>query len=77
MDLMEEMITFVGEASELLGTTNEVSTVRKILQEGTSAERQLEVFKSSNNDPRAVVRWLVEETMRGVGTPPASANQAG
>jgi hypothetical protein len=51
--------------------------VRKILQEGTSAERQLEVFKSSNNDPRAVVRWLVEETMRGVGTPPASASQAG
>lgn len=76
-DLMEEMITFVGEASELLGTTNEVATVRRILKEGTSAERQLEIFKSSNNDPRAVVRWLVEETMRGVGTPPASASQAG
>ncbi|MDY7226407.1 carboxylate-amine ligase [Hyalangium rubrum] len=76
-ELLEEMIAFVSEASDLLGTSEQVASVRKILEQGTSAERQLEVFKNNNNDPRAVVRWLVEETMRGVGTPPASASQAG
>jgi carboxylate-amine ligase len=76
-ELLEEMISFVSEASDMLGTTDEVARVRRILTEGTSAEQQLEVYKNNNNDPKAVVRWLVEETMRGVGTPPASASKAG
>jgi carboxylate-amine ligase len=76
-ELMEEMIAFVSEASDILGTSNEVAQVRRILKEGTSAEKQLEVFKNSNNDPRAVVRWLVEETMRGVAAPAPSASKAG
>jgi gamma-glutamyl:cysteine ligase YbdK (ATP-grasp superfamily) len=71
------MIAFVSEASDMLGTTDQVAQVRRILKEGTSSEKQLEVFKNSNNDPRAVVRWLVEETMRGVGAPAAPVSQAG
>jgi carboxylate-amine ligase len=76
-ELLEEMIEFVSEASDMLGTSHEVANVRKILQEGTSAEKQLEVYKASNNDTRAVTRWLIEETMRGVGSAPASASQTG
>jgi carboxylate-amine ligase len=76
-ELLEEMIAFVSEASDALGTTEQVESVRRILKEGTSAERQLEVFKANNNDPRAVVRWLVEETMRGVGTPASPVSHAG
>jgi carboxylate-amine ligase len=76
-ELLEEMITFVSEASDMLGTTDQVAQVRRILKEGTSSEKQLEVFKNSNNDPRAVVRWLVEETMRGVGSPAAPVSKAG
>jgi glutamate---cysteine ligase / carboxylate-amine ligase len=75
-ELLEEMISFVSEASDLLGTTNQVAGVRRILQEGTSAEKQLEIFKNTH-DTRAVVRWLVEETMRGVTAPPASSSQTG
>jgi glutamate---cysteine ligase / carboxylate-amine ligase len=76
-DLLEEMISFVAEASDILGTTDQVVGVRRILEDGTSAERQLEVFKNNNNDPRAVVRWLIEETMRGVGAPAAPISKAG
>ncbi|MBN1209066.1 MAG: carboxylate-amine ligase [Myxococcaceae bacterium] len=72
-ELLDEMISFVSEASDMLGTTHEVERVRRILQEGTSAERQLEIYKNSNNDTRAVVKWLIEETMRGVSSPPATA----
>lgn len=73
-ELAEEMISFVSEASDALGTSDEVAAIRNIFKEGTSAEKQLEVFKSNNNDPRAVVRWLVEETMRGVKDAPAAAS---
>jgi carboxylate-amine ligase len=73
-ELAEEMISFVAEASDALGTSDEVAAIRNIFKEGTSAEKQLEVFKNNNNDPRAVVRWLVEETMRGVKDAPAAAS---
>jgi glutamate---cysteine ligase / carboxylate-amine ligase len=76
-ELLEEMIEFVSEASDILGTSHEVANVRKILKEGTSAEKQLEVYKNSGNDTRAVTRWLIEETMRGVGSAPSSTSQAG
>lgn len=76
-DLLEEMIVFVSEASDMLGTTDEVAKVRNILKEGTSSEKQLEVYKNNNEDTRAVVRWLAEETMRGVGAPPAPTSHAG
>ena len=61
----------------MLGTSEQVAGVRRILKEGTSSERQLEVFKNNNNDPRAVVRWLIEETMRGVGSQSATVSKAG
>ena len=76
-ELAEEMISFVSEASDALGTSDEVAAIRNIFKEGTSAEKQLEVFKNNNNDPRAVVRWLVEETMRGVKDAPAASVKAG
>jgi len=76
-ELAEEMISFVSEASDMLGTSNEVAAIRNIFTEGTSAEKQLEVFRNNNNDPRAVVRWLVEETMRGVKDAPAASIKAG
>lgn len=76
-ELLEEMIEFVSEASDMLGTSHEVANVRKILHEGTSAEKQLEVYKNSSNDTRAVTRWLIEETMRGVGSASSSTSQTG
>lgn len=76
-ELLEEMIEFVAEASDMLGTSHEVANVRKILHEGTSAEKQLEVYKNSSNDTRAVTRWLIEETMRGVGSASSSTSQTG
>ena len=41
------------------------SYVRTILREGTSADRQLQVFRETG-DLRAVVRFVVDETRRGV-----------
>jgi glutamate---cysteine ligase / carboxylate-amine ligase len=68
-ELLEEIIGFTAEASSLLGSTDDVARVRDILREGTSAERQLDIFSRSGSDPRAVVAWLSEETLRDVRPP--------
>jgi glutamate---cysteine ligase / carboxylate-amine ligase len=74
-ELLEEMIGFVREASDLLGSTDEVARVRQILVDGTSAEQQLRVYEQAGKDVRPVVQWLIEETLRGVS--PSTQLQAG
>jgi carboxylate-amine ligase len=48
-----------------LGSRREVEYVRTIVNEGTSADRQLRVFRAKN-DLREVVRAVVDETRDGV-----------
>lgn len=64
-ELIVELVDFVSEAADVLGTTDEVRKVIGIQREGTSAHRQLEVFDKTK-DPRAVVDWLIDETLKGV-----------
>lgn len=75
-ELLRELLAFVGEAAALLGTEAEVARAWKILEDGTSAQGQLRAYQESGNDPRAVVRWLIADTLRGVVSeprPPAAA----
>jgi carboxylate-amine ligase len=65
IDLAHELVEFVDEAAERLGTRDLVAKIIDIAKEGTSAHRQIEVYERTR-DPRAVVDWLMEETMRGL-----------
>ncbi|MDP3277116.1 MAG: carboxylate-amine ligase [Deltaproteobacteria bacterium] len=73
-DLILELLDFVDEAAGMLGTRKDLEGIKRILEEGTSADRQLEVYRKSGGDTKAVVDWLIEETMRGLpksdSTPP-------
>jgi glutamate---cysteine ligase / carboxylate-amine ligase len=64
-ELAIELLAFVDDVVDELGSRREVEYVRKILSDGTSAERQLQVYKASG-DLRAVARSLVEETRESV-----------
>jgi carboxylate-amine ligase len=66
VELVDELIDFVDEATGLLGTRNHMEVIRRMAKEGTSAHRQLEIYER-DHDLKAVVDWLIEETMRGVG----------
>jgi carboxylate-amine ligase len=68
-DLIAELVDFVDDAAKMLGTQNEVRAVERILREGTSAQKQVEVFKKSGENPKAVVDWLMRETMNGLDDP--------
>ena len=71
-ELAHELLEFVDDVVDELGSRSAVEYVHTILKEGTSAERQLRVFQETG-DLRAVVKHLVEETR---GTPAGYSSSA-
>ncbi|HTR23247.1 MAG TPA: carboxylate-amine ligase [Terriglobales bacterium] len=65
-ELLEEYLAFVDDVVDELGSREEVEYIRKIMKEGTGADRQLKVFKETN-DMKAVMDYIIEETQAGIG----------
>ena len=64
-DLMRELIEwFIGDVVDELGSRREVEYAYRILQEGSSAERQLATYQRTG-DLKAVVDQLIQETSEG------------
>jgi carboxylate-amine ligase len=63
-DLALELLEFVDDVVDELGTRSYVEYVHQILDEGTSADRQLAVFERSGGDLKAVVDHVADETVR-------------
>jgi carboxylate-amine ligase len=64
-DLALELLEFIDDVVDELGSRREVEYVHRVLAEGTSADRQLAVFRETK-DLRAVVQHVVAETRAGV-----------
>ena len=65
-DLIRELIEwFIDDVVDELGSRKEVEYVYHILQEGSSADRQLATYQRTG-DLKAVVDQLIEETSEGV-----------
>jgi glutamate---cysteine ligase / carboxylate-amine ligase len=64
-DLAIELIEFIDDVVDELGSRREVEYVRTILADGTSADRQLRVYRETG-DLRTVVQALVAETRDSV-----------
>jgi carboxylate-amine ligase len=62
--LMGELIEFVDDIAEQLGTQEEIAHIHQILKRGTSAERQLQTFQETQS-LEAVVDMLIEDTLAG------------
>jgi carboxylate-amine ligase len=60
-ELALELLEFIDDVVDELDSRPAVEYVRTIVAEGTSADRQLQVYRETG-DLRAVVRWVVEET---------------
>ena len=72
-DLMEELIDLTREDAERFGCVAEVERARDIIKRGTSAHRQVAIYRAALEDGATgwealakVVDWLAEETMVGV-----------
>jgi glutamate---cysteine ligase / carboxylate-amine ligase len=64
-DLILELLEFVDDVLDDLGSRREVEHVHTILQRGTSADEQLQIYRETN-DLKAVVDRLIERTMENV-----------
>jgi len=73
--LIPELLEFVDDVVDDLGSRPAVEYVNTMLREGTSAERQLRVFEETG-DLKQVVRHIVAETRGGVGEPRESSAHA-
>jgi carboxylate-amine ligase len=70
-ELTYELLEFIDEVVDDLGSRKALEAVDVILREGTGADRQLRVYEQTG-DLNAVVDYLAEETMRGVRAPATS-----
>lgn len=64
-DLAYELLEFVDDVVDDLGSREALQTVRTIVEGGTGADRQLEVFRKTD-DLTDVVDYLADETLQGV-----------
>src|SRR5467141_5058134 len=64
-DLIRELLDFVDDVLDDLGSRKEVEHIHTILDRGTSADEQLRVYKETN-DLKAVVDRLMELTLENV-----------
>lgn len=69
-ELLEQFVRgFLDDVLDELGTRREVEYAFKILEQGSSADRQLEVY-GATGDLRAVVDHLIRETRQGISSRP-------
>ena len=64
-ELLEEMLEFVAEEGKELGNGPEIEHIKRIMREGSGADRQLMVWERTQ-DVKAVVDQIVAETNEGL-----------
>jgi carboxylate-amine ligase len=70
-DLAEEYLQFIDDVEDELDCREETAYIRRILNEGTGADRQLRVF-AETNDLKKVVDYIIQETAAGLFDPAAA-----
>ena len=63
-DLFNEMMEFIDDVVDQLGSRKQIDYLQKIVKNGTSADRQLKIY-SKNKDKNEIVDNLISETLEG------------
>ncbi len=63
--LIGELLDFCSETADIFGSQDELDRIRRIVEEGTSADRQLAIFAKTNSY-HAVVDDLIEQSSLGL-----------
>ena len=64
-DLIGEILDFVADVVDDLGSQDEIAYIHRILEMGSGADRQLRVFRETG-DLKKVVDYMIEETEHGL-----------
>ena len=60
-ELTKELLLFVDDVVDELGSREEISYIRTMIKNGSGADRQLEVYRKEK-DMNAVVDYIIAET---------------
>jgi len=63
--LLDELLEFIDDVVDELGSREQVEYARQIVRGGTGADRQLAVY-AQRGDLKDVVDYIVKETAHGV-----------
>ncbi len=63
--LAQELIEFIDDVVDELGSRTEINYINKIMEMGTGADRQLKVWEQTD-DLKKVVDYIIEETQHGL-----------
>jgi carboxylate-amine ligase len=64
-ELIYELLHFIDDVVDELGSRKEINYIHRILENGTGADRQLRVYKETG-DLKQVVDYIIRETSAGV-----------
>lgn len=64
-DLVVELLEFVDDVVDELGSRHEINYIHQMMANGTGADRQVEVFKQTG-DLKKVVDYIISETNQGL-----------
>jgi carboxylate-amine ligase len=65
-DLIRELLDFIDDVVDDLGSRKEIEHIHTILERGTSADMQLKVWEENNQDFKPVVDMLIKNTLENV-----------
>ena len=65
VDLIKELLEFVDDVVDELGSRKEIDYIQEIIKNGTGARRQLKVWNDTK-DIKAVVKYIIEQTNTGL-----------
>jgi glutamate---cysteine ligase / carboxylate-amine ligase len=63
--LIGELLGFIDDVVDDLGSRSETEYVRRVLEDGTGADRQLRVFRETK-DTKRVVDYIIQQTHLGI-----------
>lgn len=70
-DLVRELLFFIDDVVDDLGSREHINRIYDILENGSAAQRQIKVWEENDEDPRAVVDFIIEQTEKGLLDDPA------
>jgi carboxylate-amine ligase len=75
-DLIHEYLDFVDDVADELDSREELNYIHTMLERGSGADRQLQVYEETG-DLKKVVDYIIEETETGLEDEPASERKVG
>lgn len=70
MSLARELLEFIDDVVDELGSREEINYIFKMMEQGTGADRQLKIWYDSGEDFKKLVDYIINETYVGLDYKP-------